>query len=136
MGDNSILDIVGHGSIHVKFSNGIIRIFDGVLHILCLARNILFVSKLRDAGVHVQFSKEGVKMVRGVMVIARGRRLGTLYQLEACTLECNNTSDKIEKRNNLLEKERFSLSIDGHGFWVPKGALSTESKFPIEKTML
>ena len=35
-----------------------------------------------------------------------------------------------------MEKEKISLSIDGRGFWVPKGALSTESKLLAEKTML
>ena len=59
-------------------------------------------------------------MVRGVMVIARGRRLGTLYQFDACTVECNSTSDKTMKKTTLLEKERVSLSTNGHGFWVPK----------------
>ena len=53
LGDNSVLDIVGHGSIHVKFSNGRIRRFDGIIHILGLARNFLSISKLIDAGVHV-----------------------------------------------------------------------------------
>ena len=79
LGDNSILDIVGHESIRVKFSDGRIRRFDGVLDILGLARNFLFVSKLIDMGVHVQFSKVGVEMVRGVIVIARRSRMGTLY---------------------------------------------------------
>lgn len=36
----------------------------------------------------------------------------------------------------MLEKERVSLLADGHGFWVPKGALPTESKLLAEKTML
>ena len=53
LGDNSILDIVGHGSIRVKFSDGRIRRFDGVLHILELVRNLLSIDKLIDAGVHV-----------------------------------------------------------------------------------
>ena len=53
LGDNSVLDIVGRGSICVKFSDGRIRRFDGVLHIPGLARNLLSVSKLIDAGVHV-----------------------------------------------------------------------------------
>ena len=53
LGDNSVLDIVGHGSIHVKFSNGRIRRFDGILHTPRLARNFLSVSKLIDVGVHV-----------------------------------------------------------------------------------
>ena len=75
-------------------------------------------------------------MVRGAMVIARGSRLGTLYQLDACTVECNSTSDKIVKNTTQLEEEKISLSADGCGFWVPKGALSTKSKLPAEKTML
>ena len=79
MGDNSVLDIVGQGNIYVKFSNGRIKRFDGVLHILGLARNFLSVSKLIDAGVHVWFYEAGAKMVRGAMVIARGSRLGILY---------------------------------------------------------
>ena len=75
---------------------------------------------------HAQFSEVGVKMVRGAMVIARGSRLGTLYQLHAHTVECNSTFDKILKKITQLENERVSLSIDGRSFWVPKGALSTE----------
>ena len=53
LGDNSVLDIVGHGSIHVKFFNGRIRRFYGVLHIPGLTRNLLSISKLIDVGVHV-----------------------------------------------------------------------------------
>ena len=79
MSDKLVLDIVGHGSIHVKFPDGRIRRFDGVLHIPRLVRNLLYVSKLINVGVHGGFSEAGVKMVRRAMVIVRGRRLGTLY---------------------------------------------------------
>ena len=79
LGNKLVLDIVGHGSIHVKFSDGRIRRFDGVFHILGLARNLLSISKLINACVHVKLSKESVKMVRGGMVISRGSRLATLY---------------------------------------------------------
>ena len=79
LGDNLVFDIVDHGSIHVKFFDGRIRRFDGVLHIPGLARIFLSISKIIDAGMHVQFSKAGVKMVRGAMVIEKGSRLGTLY---------------------------------------------------------
>ena len=136
LGDNLVLDIFHRGSMHVNFSNCRIRRFDGVLHIPRLARNLLSVSKLIDAGVHVQFSKVGVKMVRGAMVIARGSRLGTLYQLDAHKIDCNSTFDKIVEKTTRLEEEKISLSADGRGFWQPKGALSTESKLPAEKTML
>ena len=59
LGDNLVLDIVGRGIIRVKFSDDRIRRFDGVLHILGLARNFLSVSKLIDASVHLHFSKAG-----------------------------------------------------------------------------
>lgn len=136
LGDNLVLDIVSHGSIRVKFSNGRIRRIDGVLLILGLERNLLSVSKLIDVIVHVQSSEADVKMVRGAMVIARGSRLGTLYQLDAFIVECNSTFDKIVKKTTQLKKGKISLSPDGHGFWVPKGGFSTKSKLPIEKTML
>lgn len=35
-----------------------------------------------------------------------------------------------------MEDLRVSSSIDGNGFWVPKGSLSFEEKLSIEKTML
>ena len=100
----------------MKFSNGRIRRFDGVLHIPRLAKNLLSITNLIDASVHVQFFEVGVKMLRGAMVIERGSKLGTLYQLDACIIKCNSTSDKIVKRTTQLEKEKISLSIDGHGF--------------------
>ena len=51
-------------------------------------------------------------------------------------VECNSTFDKTVKRTTLLEKERVFLSIDGCGFWVPKGALSIESNLPTKNTIL
>ena len=79
LGDNLVLDIIGCGSIHVKKIDGRIRRFEYVLHILGLVRKFSSFRKLIDMGVHVKFSKAGVKMVRGVMGIARGSRLVTLY---------------------------------------------------------
>ena len=53
------------------------------MHILGLARNLLSVSMLNDVGVQVVFSKYGCKMMRGAMVLAKGTRRGTLFQLDA-----------------------------------------------------
>jgi len=79
-----------------------------VLHILRLEKNLLSVSKLIDAGVHLQFFEVGVRMVRGAMVITRGSKLDTLYQLDACIVEYNKTSIKIKSKTTLLEKEMVS----------------------------
>lgn len=70
------------------------------------------------------------------MVTARGVRFGTLYKIEAYTIECNGTFIKIKSMDTPLEDSKISPLVDGNGFWVPKGALSFEAKLPIEKTML
>jgi hypothetical protein len=52
-----------------------------VLHILGLARNLIFVSKMDDAGVKAMFEKETCRMVRGEMMLLMGVHIGTLYKL-------------------------------------------------------
>ena len=54
------------------------------MHIPSLAQNLLFVSMLNDVGVQVVFSKYGCKMMRGAMVLGKGTRRGTLFELDAC----------------------------------------------------
>ena len=85
------------------------------MHILGLARNLLSISMLNDVGVQVVFSKDGCKMMRGAMVLAKGTRRGTLFQLDACMSQCNSSSIPA---------------------CVPKGANTLEGKLPAEKTML
>jgi hypothetical protein len=61
----------------------------GVLYIPCLARNLIFVSKMDNAGVKTIFEKETCRMVRGAMVLLKGVRFGTLYKLQG-----RNISDR------------------------------------------
>jgi len=55
-----------------------IRTFLGALHIPALARNLIFVSKLDDAGVKIVFQKDTCKLVWGALVLMWGVRIGTL----------------------------------------------------------
>jgi hypothetical protein len=48
-----------------------------VLHILGLARNLIYVSKMSDAGVHTLFQKDSCKMVKGAIALMRGVWNGT-----------------------------------------------------------
>jgi hypothetical protein len=52
-----------------------------VLHILVLERNLIYVNKMSDVGVHTLFQKDSCNMVRGVMVLMKGVQIGTLYML-------------------------------------------------------
>jgi hypothetical protein len=56
----------------LRLIDGRIRTLHGVLHIPGLARNLISVRKMDDAGVKTIFEKETYMMVRGVMVLLKG----------------------------------------------------------------
>ena len=53
LGDKLVHNFSSHGSICVKFSDYRIRRFDGVFHIPRLARNLLSIINLINAGVYI-----------------------------------------------------------------------------------
>ena len=55
LGDDSKTRIVEQGRVRLKLKDGRKRTLPGVLHILGLARNLIYVSKMSDAGVHTLF---------------------------------------------------------------------------------
>jgi len=55
--DESPLSIVGCGRVLIKFLEDIIKGIDGVLHILCLAQNLLSIRTLSDVGVLFSLTK-------------------------------------------------------------------------------
>ena len=81
LGDDRKVRIVRHGKFKLKLQGGRIRTLLGVLHIPALARNLISVSKIDDAGVNIVFEKDACKMVRGALILMRGVQIGTLYKL-------------------------------------------------------
>eukprot|EP00253_Pinus_taeda_P006698 PITA_06698 len=81
LGDDRKARIIGRGKVKLKLQSGRVRTLLGVLHIPALARNLISVSKLDDAGVKTMFEKDTCKMVRRALVLMRGIRIGTLYKL-------------------------------------------------------
>eukprot|EP00253_Pinus_taeda_P012788 PITA_12788 len=65
LGDDSKARIVGHGKVKLKLQCGRVRTLPSVLHIPVLARNLIFVGTLDDAGVKTVFEKDTCKMVQG-----------------------------------------------------------------------
>jgi len=86
LGDDRKARIVGHGKVKLKLQGGRVRTLSGVLHIPALARNLIFVRKLDDAGVKIVFENDTCKMVRGALVLMRGVWIGTLYKLQGSTV--------------------------------------------------
>jgi hypothetical protein len=79
--------------IKLKLMDGRIRTLPGVLHILGLARNLIFVRKMDDARVKTMFEKETFRMVQGAMVFLKGVWIGTLYNIQGITISdgCNSS---------------------------------------------
>eukprot|EP00253_Pinus_taeda_P021051 PITA_21051 len=63
LGDDRKARIVGRGKVKLKLQGGRVRTLPGVLHIPALARNLISLSKLDDAGVKTVFEKDTCKMV-------------------------------------------------------------------------
>jgi hypothetical protein len=112
LGDDSTTKIMGRGRVKLLLKDGRIRTLPGVLHIPKLARSLISVSKLDDAGVDIVLGKGTCKMVRGAMVLMRGVQCGTLYKLLGITYtnECNifvvpEQRNKGDKTNTVPEKK-------------------------------
>eukprot|EP00253_Pinus_taeda_P012798 PITA_12798 len=93
LGDDRKARIIGRGKVKLKLQGGRVRTLPSVLHNPALARNLISVSKLDDAGVKTVFEKDTCKMVRGALVLMRGVRIGTLYKLQGSTVVdgCNSS---------------------------------------------
>ena len=78
--------------VKLKLQGGRIRTLPGVLHIPALAKNLISVSKMDDAGVKIVFEKDTYKMVWGALVLMWGVWTRTLYKLQGSTIidGCNN----------------------------------------------
>ena len=49
--------------------------------------------------VHVSFSDKGCKVIWGDMILTKDVFVGTLFQVDACTIQCNISSISIVKRS-------------------------------------
>eukprot|EP00253_Pinus_taeda_P023630 PITA_23630 len=72
LGDDRKARIIGRGKLKLKLQGGRVRTLLGVLQIPTLARNLISVSKLDDAGVKTVFEKDTCKMVWGALVFMWG----------------------------------------------------------------
>jgi len=86
LGDDRKARIIDRRKVKLKSQGGRVRTLLSVLHILALARNMISVSKLDDAGVKIVFEKDTCKMVQEALVLMRGVRIRTLYKLQGRTV--------------------------------------------------
>ncbi|KAM0059034.1 putative RNA-directed DNA polymerase [Helianthus debilis subsp. tardiflorus] len=80
--DDQMLDITGVGDVDLKTSLGTIWTLKDVRVIPNLRRKLISVGKLDDEGFNVHFGGGQWKVIKGNLVIAKGKKQGTLYMAE------------------------------------------------------
>jgi hypothetical protein len=138
LGDDSTTKIIGRGKVKLRLIDGRIRTLPSVLHIPGLAINLIYVSKMDDAGVKTISEKETCTMVRGAMVLLKGDRFGTLYRLQESTIIDGCNSSIIldigveEERTPTIFGEKVMLWHQRLGHIVEKGLRLLHSKCMVE----
>jgi hypothetical protein len=69
--DDSSTKISRQGRVRLILQDGRKRTLLGVLHIMGLERNLIYVSNMSDVGVHTLFQKDLCKMIKGAMVLMK-----------------------------------------------------------------
>ena len=97
-------------------NNGRIKTLPNLLLILGLARNLISVSKMGNAGVQTIFEKDRCKMVRGAMVLMMRVQCETLYNLLGRIVidGCNNS---IVPKNKYEESKIPNVSGGDTMLW-------------------
>eukprot|EP00253_Pinus_taeda_P005426 PITA_05426 len=93
LGDDRKARTIGYRKVKLKLQGGRIRTLPSVFHIPSLARNLIFGSKLDDAGAKTMFEKDTCKMVQEALVLMLGVWIRTLCKLQGSTVidGCNNS---------------------------------------------
>jgi hypothetical protein len=107
LGNDSTTRIIGRGRVKLRLIDGRIRTLPGVLHIPGMAKNLISVSKMEDAGVKTIFEKGTCRMVRGALVLMKGVWFGTMYTLLGSTISDGCNSSII--LDIVVEKERTPI---------------------------
>ena len=79
LGDNEPCSIVGKGDVKIRLSNGRTWELKGVRHVPSLRKNLISVGQLASSGFLTTFDSTSWKVSRGAMVMASGKKQGTLY---------------------------------------------------------
>jgi hypothetical protein len=79
LADGQPMDIVGIRDVQIKTMNGSIWDLQNVRHVPGLKKKLISVGQLDDNGHSILFSGGMWKVSKGAMVLARGKKTGTLY---------------------------------------------------------
>ena len=122
LADNKTLDITGVGDVSVKTTLGTNWILKDVKFIPNLKWMLILVDQLDDEGHRIEFGDGQWKVTKGSMVIARGRKRGTLYMVEVTDYEVN-AIEEVEKTSTLWHQRLGHMSEKGMKILASKGSI-------------
>lgn len=122
LADGEALNVVGMGDVNVALPNKSKWILQNVRHIPELKKNLISVGQLDDSGFSVVFSNGTWKVIKGALVLAKGKKTGTLYT----TTGPNNTIAAIvaESTADLWHCRLGHMSPRGMKELLSRGKLS------------
>ncbi|KAL4573166.1 hypothetical protein LXL04_019963 [Taraxacum kok-saghyz] len=131
LADNNTLDITGVGDVSVKTTLGTNWILKDVKFIPDLKRMLISVGQLDDEGHQIEFGDGQWKVTKGSMVIARGRKRGTLYMVEVTNSEVNAVEED-QKTSTLWHQRLGQMSEKGMKMLASKGSIPDLKKVTID----
>ena len=121
LADDETLKTVGKGDIKLKLPNQTTWKLQGVRHVPGLRRNLIFVGQLDGEGYCTTFSGHEWKITKGALVIARGKKTGTLYVTS--NLENIVAVADADGKSNLWHQRLGHMSEKGMKTLLSKGKL-------------
>ena len=79
LGDDEPCSIIGKGEVQISLTNGTTLRMKDVRHVPNLKRNLISVGQLATSGCKTIFTDDSWKVTKGAMVMAHGKKQGTLY---------------------------------------------------------
>ena len=81
IGNDATCPVIGIGTVKIKMFDGVVRVFNNIRHVPDLRKNLISLGVLDDFG-YSYSSKGGImKNTKGVLMVMRGQKVGTLYNL-------------------------------------------------------
>lgn len=121
LGDDHACDIVGKGVVKIKLKGSVWELKD-VRHIPDLRKNLISVGQLANEGHTAIFHCDEWKISKGAMVIARGKKSGTLYQTAG--LSCSISVATGNDDSNMWHQRLGHMSEKGLRVMHSKGKLA------------
>ena len=119
LGNDQSCEIVGKGAVQVKL-NGSVWELKNVRHIPDLTKNLISVSQLASEGYTTVFHGDHWKISKGAMIIARGKKSGTLYKTAGA---CHLITVAANENPNLWHQRLGHMSEKGMKIMHSNGKL-------------